>query len=219
MKHQVRIVGPAIGAFVVAAAIACYDDLGPNISGVPAYAISTVEIAPDLDTIFVTDSLTGDDRAFFTAEAIGKNGKPLSIADFVWESSNPDVAIVDQGGVVTALSEGTTEITASAGKIGRAILVVAPATGLVQITPALDTIVTGATIEPAADTVRLTARAVTYSGVPLSGVRFTWESLSPNVATVDQTGLVHAISVGSAGIRARATGAQATATVIVRLVP
>lgn len=217
--HVARILRPAIGALLAAAGLACNYDYGPNASGIPAYNISSVKVSPAVDTIFVTDTLRGTDRTFFTAEAIGHSATPIGVAEFVWQSSNPAVATVDQGGVVTARSLGTTEISASAGKVGRATLVVAPASGIVQITPAVDTIVTGPTIEAVSDTVRLTARAFTTGGAPLSGVRFTWESLTPNVATVDQTGLVHAVAVGSAGIRVRATGAQANATVLVRLVP
>jgi uncharacterized protein YjdB len=37
-----------------------------------------------------------------------------TIKDIIWESANPQVAIVDQSGTVTALSPGTTTITATA---------------------------------------------------------------------------------------------------------
>jgi hypothetical protein len=212
---MVRSVRSVVVTFLVAGVAAC-EDLGPNISGVPAYSISSVRVSPAVDTIFITDTIRATDRAFFSAQAIGKSLTPLSITDFVWQSSNPNVATVDEDGVVTPISLGTTEISASAGKIGRATLVVAVATAVVDLSPDVDTIATGLTIEAESDTVRLVATARSRTGAPLTGVAFIWESLTNGVATVDQTGLVHAVTLGTATIRVRAAGAQATSTVVVR---
>lgn len=214
VRRMLNLTRLCVSLVLVAAAAAC-EDLGPNISGVPAYNISSVKISPALDTIFITDTIRVTDRAFFTAQAIGKSLVPLSITEFVWASSNPNVATIDEDGVVTPVNIGTTEISASAGKVGRATLVVAAATAVVDLSPAVDTIEVGTLIEAASDTVRLVATARTPAGVPLSGVAFTWESLSNGVATVDATGLVHAVSLGTATIRVRASGSQATAIVVV----
>ena len=214
MPNAVRLIVPLLMVAVVAAC----EDLGPNISGVPAYNISAVRVSPIHDTIFITDTIRATDRAFFTAQAIGKSQVPLAITDFVWTSSNPNIATVDSAGIVTPRALGTTEISASAGKVGRATLVVAPAAVIVSLSPGLDTIVTGTAID-AADTLRLAATARSPSGTLLTGVAFTWESLTPTVATVDQTGLVRAVSLGSATIRVRASTSQSTATVLVRQTP
>jgi uncharacterized protein YjdB len=213
-----RLIRWILPASVVALVVAC-EDLGPNISGVPAYNISSVRVSPTVDTVFITDTIRATDRAFFVAQALGKSSRPISIDAFVWQSSNPGVAIVDTNGVVTPRTVGTTEISASAGKIGRAILVVARATEVLRIIPQADTIFTAATIVPASDTTRLLVSATTPTGTPLIGVAVTWESLTPTVATVDPTGLVHAVTFGSATIRARSAGSQTTASILVRQRP
>ena len=214
MLRTIRLLAFVVAVSLLSLGAQC--DYAPNISGVPAYNIATVNVTPSLDTIFIADTISPNDRAFFNAFAIAHNGAPMGIDAFVWESSDPAVATVDIQGIVTPRSLGTTVISASAAKVGKATLVVAPATGFVQITPLVDTIQTALIVVPASDTTRLTAKAFTQTGAPLTGVAFTWETLSPTIAIVDPNGLVHAISRGSATIRVRATGAQATATVLVR---
>jgi alpha-tubulin suppressor-like RCC1 family protein len=65
------------------------------------------------------------------------------------------------------------------------------------------------------DTVTLRARALDSSGVFVPGAEPTWRSLDAGVATVDASGGVHALSVGTARIVAGAMGAEDTATISV----
>ena len=55
-------------------------------------------------------------------------------------------------------------------------------------------------------TVQLEAEAFDEDGAPVSGVTFAWTSSADNVATVDDDGLVTAVSNGSATIRASVNG-------------
>ena len=102
-------------------------DLGPNISGVPQIGISAVRVTPNVDTIFATDSTGAAEHTQFTATAFSRTDAAIPSLRFVWESSNGSVASVDSVGNVTAVAPGTTVISASAGKIGHATLVVLPA--------------------------------------------------------------------------------------------
>ena len=111
---------------LILAALGCTETTGPNISRLPGYLISAVYVSPSIDTIFISDSIGPSDRATFEALAIGKNGAPLADMLFVWGVSNPAVATVDSTGVVTPLSIGTVEVTASADKVGKATLVILP---------------------------------------------------------------------------------------------
>jgi uncharacterized protein YjdB len=70
----------------------------------------------------------------------------------------------------------------------------------VQVAPAAVTITVGATH-------KLSALAYDAGGnVIATGVRYTWSSNNVNVARVDSTGTVTAVSAGSAVIRAEAVG-------------
>jgi uncharacterized protein YjdB len=184
-----------------------------NLSDVPGYLISSVRVSPAIDTIFVPDSIRESDRIIFSAIATGKSGAVLPALTFAWETSDPSIATVDSAGVVTPRTLGVVEIRASADKIGRATLVILPATMSVSVSPAADTILVALPIVAARDTVRLQAIARDLSGAPLGGVLFTWATSSPSVATVDQTGLVHAIGFGSTTITASTNGHFASAVV------
>ena len=193
--------------------ISCTETTGANLSDVPGYLISSVRVSPSIDTIFVPDSIRDSDRITFSATATGKNGSALPAMTFVWSTSNPLIATVDESGVVTPRALGIVEISAAADKVGRATLVVLPATMAVSISPAVDTILVSLPIVATRDTLRLLASARDLSGSPLGGVALSWASSTPSVATVDQTGLVHAVAVGSTTITASANGHFAAAII------
>ena len=73
----------------------------------------------------------------FTAEALDANGAVLPDVTITWASSAPAVATITDAGIATALSVGTTAITASAGSADPAsqVLVVEPdqCTGRVDV--------------------------------------------------------------------------------------
>jgi len=191
----------------------CTETTGANLSDVPGYLISSVRVSPSIDTIFVPDSIRDSDRISFSAIATGRNGSALPAMTFAWSTSDPLVATVDSSGVVTPRALGVVEISAAADKIGRATLVILPATMAVSVSPAVDTIEVSLPIVSARDTVRLRASARDLTGGSLGGVAFTWNSSSPAVATVDESGLVHAVSLGSTTVTASANGHFAAAIV------
>ena len=201
-----------IGILALLLGASCDDATGPNLSDVPGYLISSVRVEPGTDTIFVPAIPRSFDRVVFSATAIGRNGNPLNVSEFAWSTSNPAVATVNESGVVTPLTTGTVEITASADKIGRATLLILPATMTITITPAVDTIFIGSTLT-AADTVRLLATGRDLTGGIVAGLDFEWTSSAPAVATVDATGLVRAVGLGVTDISVSSNGHNAAARV------
>jgi uncharacterized protein YjdB len=198
---------------VVVMAASCTETTGPNLSGVPGYLISAVEVSPSIDTLFVPDTIRPSDRIAFTASAIGKNGAIIPVMTFAWSSSDPTIATVDSGGLVTPLRRGVVEISASADKIGSATLVILPATIRVSLEPSIDTILVTLPIDSASDTLRLTATARDLNDELLSGVSYTWSTSAPTVATVDASGLVRAVGLGRTNIIVSANGHQALSVV------
>ena len=132
-----------------------------------------------------------------------------------WSSDNEEVATVDENGLVTAVSVGEANITATAVD-GSGVT----ATCKVTVTPKLVTSVTlnknELTIEKSF-TAQLTA---TVAPDDADNLGLTWTSDNEEVATVDENGLVTAVSAGEANITAVAVdGSGVTATCKVTVTP
>ena len=154
--------------------------------------------------------LTVGETAQLTAEPLDAQGAVLSGRSVAWSSSRPNVASVSAGGVVTALSAGSAVITATIeGKSSVAAITVSPApVASVAVSPSAATLVVGQTVE-------LEAQPRDGSGQPLSGRAVAWSSNRSEVATVSSTGVVAAVSPGTATITASSEGRSGTATIVV----
>jgi len=204
-------------ALLVLALAGCKDvETGPNISGTEDLAIVSVSIEPSTDTIFVPDTIRVTDRV--SLRGVGKSWSDTRLTglQFVWRSSDPTVATVDSFGVVSAVRVGTVDITASAGKVGHATVVVRPATRQIVLTPRVDTIFVDEPGATTSDSVRILAQAYDVGGTVLTGVRYTWQSSAGGIATVDSSGLVRGVSFGTATLTVSAGALQGTATILVR---
>ena len=124
-----------------------------------------------------------------------------------WSSGDPSVAAVDASGLVTAVGNGSTVITASSGTVtGSATAMVAQIPGEVALSPSLVELSVG-------DTLRLSARATDTNGHPVTGAVFSWSSANASVASVDDSGLVTGVSVGEVVVRASLGSASGSASV------
>ena len=109
-----------------------------------------------------------------------------SVEGVAWESKNPEVATVDQTGLVTSVSKGSTSISATKeGYKGGSISISVDYETIKVTAPADTSMLVGASIQLSAD----------KAGV-------TWASSDQAVATVDQTGKVTGVSYGKATITA-----------------
>ena len=194
-----------LGTALLAMLVSACDKSDPNISGVEDHFIEAVFIQPVVDTIFVNETFSPASQAALTATLINKAGNTVAGAQFVWRSSDPTVAIVDGSGVVSAVGLGTTEITASAGKTGKALVVVLPEVKDITVSSAVSQVLAG-------DTVQLTAVAFDYLNAPMPAT-FTWGSSAPDVATIDQTGRVIFVAPGSATFTASASFRTGSVTI------
>ena len=154
--------------------------------------------------------LTVGQTAQLTAEPLDAQGTVLSNRSVTWSSNRPNVASVNANGVVAAVSVGSAAITATVeGKSGVAAISVAPApVASVSVSPSSATLIVGQTAE-------LEAQPRDASGQPLSGRSVTWSSNHSEVATVTSTGVVAAVSPGTATITASSEGRNGTATIAV----
>jgi len=125
-----------------------------------------------------------------------------------WISSDDSVATVNSSGNVTAVSEGTAVITASAGGFS--------ATCTVTVEPRLQGITLNkSTLSLQAG--KTESLVVSYQPSQPSGVSVTWTSSNNSVATVNSSGTVTAVKAGTAVITVSVDGFSAACTVTVPL--
>ena len=143
-----------------------------------------------------------------SATVLDQNGQPVPGAVVTWSSGNAAVATVSAQGLVTAVMNGTAQITARTGNASASISVsVAQSAVRITITPA------EATLMALGETVQLSAAVLDQNGQPVDGAVVTWSSSDEAVATVSPQGLVTAVMNGTAQITARAGSASAGVTV------
>ncbi len=159
---------------------------------------ATVTVTPN------TLALTAiGDTSRFVAEATDATSNPISGANFTWSSDNPSVATVDWDGLVSAISFGSANISATAtgGLAATATVNVIQQPASVTVTPI------GASISGVGTTQQFTAEVQDELGDPIPSATSSWQSLNPFIATVDSsTGVVTAVASGQVTIAATADG-------------
>ncbi len=136
----------------------------------------------------------------------------------VWTTSDPEVATVDENGVVTAVGEGSATITATCGEVSATCQVtvnkpepieppVPPVVNAESVTLSDEAI----TLEEG-DTATLTA---TVSPDDTTDKTIEWSSSNPLVASVSAEGVVTALTAGTASITATCGDASASCLVTV----
>ena len=182
-------------------------------SGTSSVTVSVVPVA----SVSVTPgsvNLRVGGSAQLSATAKDSANNVLSGRIVTWSSSAPSVATVSTNGLVSAVAAGSATVTAtSEGKSGTAAITV-------TVVP-----VASVTVAPAAvalrvgGTAQLSATTKDSANNVLTGRTVTWSSNTPGVATVSATGLVSAVSAGSATITAMSEGQSGTSAITVTVVP
>jgi len=144
----------------------------------------------------------------FEAEALDTQGAPF--ADVRWTASPSGVVTVSATGMVTAVSQGTGTITASASDQTAAVTVSVLRSAVTQVT-----IAGLASSVSAGTSVSLNVVAKDARGATLTGRAAVWTSSEPTVAEVDQAGTLRAITPGSAAVTVNVEGTTATVPVVV----
>ena len=125
-----------------------------------------------------------------------------------WQSSAGTIASVTSVGLVTAIANGSAQITATTGTVmGRATVNVNQVVTTVAVTPP------ATTLTSIGVTVPLAAQARDANGNPVVGATFSWQSSNAAVASVSATGIVTANSIGSATITATSGTVNGTASI------
>ena len=144
-----------------------------------------------------------------TATVLDAGGSVLAGHAVVWSSSNPAVATVAQDGTVTAVSAGTTNVSAtSEGRTGTAMLTVQSGVGSVAVSLGVAQVKVG---------VKTTASAIVRdaTNVAMTGRPIVWTSSNTAVASVAADGTVTGTGAGVANIVGTADGVSGSAGITV----
>src|SRR5205823_2648859 len=149
----------AVSSAVVGGPVPVVGDLAPTGPGTPpSTAVASVTLAP------ATASLRVGQTVQLTATPRDSAGGALTGRPVTWTSSNPSVALVNVGGLVTGVAPGTTTMTAtSEGQSSTAAITVTTVpVASVAISPATASLTVG-------QTVQLTATPKDSAGTALTG--------------------------------------------------
>src|SRR3989454_4134752 len=220
------------------ALIAALGCLAPGVTA--AQNVAEVQVAPPSVTIRVGE------RSGLLATAFDRIGNVIPTVRIIWSSNNLNVAKVDNNGTVTGVGSGVAIIEARVGaRRGQAAVQVtggaavpppAPPPGPLAAAPAAASgpdLLAGQPpgsgpaaalrLEPGviyllpSENTRVSPRALRADGSAAAPVVVTWTSLRSDVASVDQSGNIVALSPGQGTIQATAAGGlTATAPVVVQ---
>lgn len=163
---------------------ACTDNGTPGTEDVPVEKI-------ELDRASVELLKGGEVRLAATVFPDNATDKTVT-----WESSAPDIADVSEDGTVSALTEGAATITATAGEKTAfcTVTVLAIEVESVTVEPSTIEIMRGETAELTATVLPENAEIKTVI----------WSSSDEEIVTVDENGVITAVSTGSASVMAEA---------------
>ncbi len=191
--------------------------VGDGATGTATVTVTCAD--PTLARIVITPpaiTLNAGDEATLTAIAFDQYGDELPGADVIWESSDEDVGTIDSDGYFTALEEGTTTITASAGCCGIA------GTATMTVTSAPTGLTDGVTITPSevtldiSDTWEFDAIAFGSEGDVIDDAEVIWSCDDESIGEIDEDGAFRALAAGTVTITASVEEASGTAEVTVR---
>jgi hypothetical protein len=214
-----RLSGAAALALILIAGLSCSDKsvTGPDglttngLSADDNRVIATVQVTLASTTIDVGQTTQA------TVVFLDKYGRVLK-RTVAWSTSDPAIATVDTAGLVRARAPGTVSVIATHNShSGSAQLAV---NGTVSTAPVASVSVTlaSSSLNPG-QTTQASATLRDANNNVLSGRAIAWSSSNTTVATVTSTGLVAAVTAGTAQIMATSEGQSASAALSVQGLP
>jgi len=182
-----------------------------TVSYTPVPSVLTnLTISPLSPTILVGATTT------FTASTTDQFLQPFT-ATTTWSSSSSTIGTINPvTGLFTAISNGTTTVTATAGTLSTSTVVTVSnlpsVISAINLAPINPTIVVGSTLS-------FTASTTDQYGNPFGSPVMQWYSFNPSVGNINQnTGLFTASSLGTATVMVMAIPSGLTATTTVTVV-
>ncbi|HET7552908.1 MAG TPA: Ig-like domain-containing protein [Gemmatimonadaceae bacterium] len=204
-----------LALFALGVIAACSSDLATGIRGIcdVTNPVSRITVTPSSATLFLRPFPQASDTLRLVPTAFGRFGAARTDVPFSYSSSNPEVATVDDSGVVTPQSDGNTMITVSSCDEEATVNIsVTSAQQSVTVTLAADSILVG-------DSVIAMAHASDAATGPLHGLVFTWSIVPDSIASFttidDSTALVTGLAEGTVTVTASTGMIAGSATLVV----
>src|SRR5881296_1845413 len=176
---------PAAGAAAASRASADAGGADP-LTGQPAGSGPATVLRIEPPTVYLLPS----ENTRVSPRALKDDGTPAAPVAVTWKSLRPDIASVDQNGVIVALApgQGTAQVTSAGGLTATAPIVVQPSDIAIQEgTPVV--------VSPGeVDTLHVVVPA--QGGRLVSPLALQWSAADPAVARVSLTGVVTAVAPG-----------------------
>ena len=165
-------------------------------------AVTSVSILPASPSVLVGAS------AQLTGQVLDQNGKAIVGQSIIWKSSTPSVATINATGLLTGVSAGVVDITATSGAYTTTVkaTVTLVSVASVTISPATATVQNGASLS-------LVATAKDAGGNILTGRVMKWTSSNPLVLSISSSGTATGVGTGKAEVIVEAEGKKAFAAV------
>ena len=167
-------------------------------------SVTSVTVSPKTGSVVVGETL----QLHATVYPTNASNKTVT-----WSSDQTSIATVSSAGKVTGISPGTAHITVKTNNGGKT------STATIEVTEDLSVIpVTGITISPKPVHVELNQTATldaTISPANATNQNVDWSSSDPDIATVDQNGVITPLAVGTTIITATTQDGNFTDTVTV----
>lgn len=194
-------------------------EIRASVEGKTGQATLTVTIIPiaSIDVSPTTTNVFVGQLTVLSASPRDSSGKPLSGRILSWSSSDETRAVVTAQGVAVGVQPGLVDISVAAeGKAGSSrVQVLSPELAVASIT-----VTVARTAFRVGESVQAAAFPLDSSGGVLTGRRIEWSCSDPSVATITSSGLITAVSPGTASIVARSgSGVTSSVTVITSLIP
>ncbi len=162
--------------------------------------IKSIELSTTANGNFM---IIGEKRTY-TAKIIPEDNTAVD-KNIIWKSSKPNVASVDSNGVVTALSEGYTTISASIDETAYASV---DLTVSYTEIPIRGISISGRKYVHEFEQTQLSVNFIPENATGDKSIK--WESFNNDIATVDSNGIVTGVSQGKTTIRATSVNGMAT---------
>jgi uncharacterized protein YjdB len=179
----------------------------------PSSVVTAVTVSPP------SASMVAGATTTLQATVKDQNGNVMGGQTVTWSTSNAAAATVNPSGVVTGVAAGSATITAIAsGVSGTSAITVTgappppPVVTTVTVAPTSASIIAGATTG-------LQATVKDQNGNVMTGQTVTWSTNNAAAATVNSTGVVTGVAVGSATITATNSGKTGTSSITVTALP
>ena len=199
-------VGVSPGSANISASLSGVNSTMVSLTIIPGLALSSIAVTPASPV-----SLAAVTSQQFTATGMYADGTTADItSNATWMSSNVNVVIFTDPGVLTVAGTGNATITASlAGVTSPAVVVTVPTLSSIVLEPPLTVdIAVGSSLQFVASGLYSDLSTIDISSM------VTWTSSDTTIATVSASGLVTAVASGTCVITASMNGVTSLGTTV-----